>query len=223
MYCHRKFRIFRHTKLVQFISIIAVYLTLDRFVFEHGPRTNNRDSFMGDLSVSGVSDVNHIDANVSCKRPALPLWPPEILVAFRIHEKPVCNRGDWIFVKNATFYIRKQHGSSISCTYHPVSFATDFGYSLGEGRPVANGTPMVSDFFEVECKTPWSWSTHHQVYAGITRKIPRLQQNPPWPKFGFPMNILILGFHVAVKSYPKSAGHVSSFCERVERCSVGGV
>ncbi|KAK2160235.1 hypothetical protein LSH36_137g00020 [Paralvinella palmiformis] len=190
----------RYKKLALFGLVAACYFILDRFVLEHGPMANREDDFWSDLILNRrqLGNVSYIDANVTCRRPALSLWPPEIRSMFRIHSPPKCDAVDWVYIRNGAFYvnsaIQSKYGG-ITCRAYPIEFVTDFKSSIGEGVPIQDGQKIKWDFFKVSCQGQKSWSTYVQVLAGVTPKVPPLTSvSPPWPREGFPMNILMVGY-----------------------------
>uniref|UniRef100_A0A2C9M9Z7 Uncharacterized protein n=1 Tax=Biomphalaria glabrata TaxID=6526 RepID=A0A2C9M9Z7_BIOGL len=136
---------------------------------------------------------------------------------------------NWIYVENGTFRIsrnaRLKYGA-ITCEYAPMLRGRgDFAVRHGEHiKPMADGTPLVSDFFKVACISP-SGKRYHNIHAGIAYNETlhqRYQGAPPRDTIQHPVyDVFMFGFDSTsrmawLRNLPKSRDYFLSHLGGIE-------
>ncbi|CAL1531006.1 unnamed protein product, partial [Lymnaea stagnalis] len=142
------------------------------------------------------------DTSQACIHPALNINDPTMMRFYRKRSRVIC-RGDtdWIEVHNGTLLFSHQAVSDqvgFKCDYYPlIRGPGDDNITYGE--PILNvehGTPLVSDFFKINCSSNVKGTRYTNIHAGVhhNRTIKgRLQKRKP-PKDGLGLSIAFLGF-----------------------------
>ncbi|XP_059169917.1 uncharacterized protein LOC131951603, partial [Physella acuta] len=136
-----------------------------------------------------------------CVHPDLQVDDP-IMLKFTKAARPINCKSytNWATVENGTIRYTKialnYHGD-FKCVYYPlIRGPGDYNITFGEPFPVKNGSPLVSNFFKLECNPSLKRTHYLNIHAGVfvnqTIKD-RLKLTKP-PANGLGLSVALLGF-----------------------------
>lgn len=137
----------------------------------------------------------------ACVHPQLELWHPALKDYFKDVPPLQCSEEeDWVYVDNGTFKISpnaiKNHGE-IECRYIPiVRGSNDFVVLNGETiNGMKDGTPLVSDFFEVLCGAG-DKKIYKNIHSGIAYNagLHARPADPGMARAALGLDVLMFGF-----------------------------
>src|SRR6218665_1080269 len=109
-------------------------------------------------------------ADQKCIHPSLSLWTPELLEVFATKRKPldfsVQSEKNWVYTLDGKFRISaeavEKYGP-IECEYIPILRGSD-DFKIESGAPVTvkDGENLLTDFFEVNCRSSKGYSYYNK-------------------------------------------------------------
>ncbi|KAH9504121.1 hypothetical protein Btru_065043 [Bulinus truncatus] len=142
-----------------------------------------------------------MDKAQACIHPKLDVHDP-VMMHFYTKMKKVQCKGvtNWVYVNNGTLLFSSssigQHGE-FKCDYYPLIRGPG-DYNIKYGAPIRNvlhGSPLVSDFFKIECLSKKK-KTYQNIHAGVhvnqTIKDRLARVKPPTEGLG--LSVTLLGF-----------------------------